>query len=392
MCVPKCRSPRLGHLALFLLTVAFFANATHAQQYKDVEIEVVGPWSIAPDPRPGGGPPRIVLIAPITAKTAHEVDVYPGSNPYIYSKDIKAGSYHLDLKFDPANCDGNQHSTLLSFATVQTTPSAILNAINNPKNRYAISLPSPCYFETYLDARAIVSPSTINDSKGDQRYTTWLKLHYRVDTSVMNATFSGKADTSGTVSPYPVMFSTSPHPPKGEALTVVLYDDTDPEDYECDIHSAAFFDASVVDLWKQTLFRLFPQLDNGHNQTGTYDFTCNQVPGKTAIMVHERTRAQFREQISSIREALRNSDARAIQQGTDQLKKELREAVGKQLPRAIDNDLATVRRIVGFLQEDKANKFQAINADVYLRLTEYILTAGRTDCHSMQVNVNSAVN
>jgi hypothetical protein len=386
------RYPRSGHLALFFLALAFFAKATPAQQYKDVEIEVVGPWSIASDPRPGGGPPRVVLIAPITAKTAHEVDVYPGANPYIYSKDIKAGSYALDLKFDPANCDGNQHSTLLSFATVQTTPSVILSAINNPQNRYAISLPRPCYFETYLDARAIVSGSTINDSKGDQRYTTWLKFHYRVETSVKSATFSGKVDTTGAISPYPVTFSPSPHPPKGEALTMVLYDDTDPEDYECDIHSAAFFDASVVNLWKQTAFRLFPQLDNGHNQSGTYDLTCNQIPGRTAMMVHEPTRAHFRERISSIREALRSSDPKAIQQGADRLEEEIKETAGKQLPKAIDDDLITVRRIVGFLQEDKANKFQAINADVYLRLTEYIFTAGRTDCHSMQVNVNNAVN
>ena len=173
---------------------------------------------------------------------------------------------------------------------------------------------------------------------------------------------------------------------------MVLYDDTDPEDYECDIHSAAFFDASVVNLWKQTSFRLFPQLDNGHNQTGTYDLTCNQIPGRTAMMVHEPTRAHFRERISSIREALRSSDSKAIQQGTDRLEEEIKETAGKQLPKAIDDDLITVRRIVGFLQEDKANKFQAINADVYLRLTEYIFTAGRTDCHSMQVNVNNAVN
>jgi hypothetical protein len=92
------------------------------------------------------------------------------------------------------------------------------------------------------------------------------------------------------------------------------------------------------------------------------------------------------------RKALRSSDPKAVQQGTDRLEEEIEETVGKQLPKAIDDDLDTVRRIVGFLQEDKANKFQAINADVYLRLTEYIFTAGRTDCHSMQVNVNNAVN
>src|SRR5262249_39480153 len=238
----------------------------------------------APDPRPGGGSPRVVLIAPITAESEHQADVYSGGNPYIYSKDIGAGSYALDLKFDHANCDANQHSKLLPFATAQVTPNAVLDAIKSPNNRYAISLPMPCYFETYLDARAIVSSSTITDPRNDQRYTTWLKFHYRVEMSVKNATFSGIVDTTGPIRPYAILFSNSPKPPKSEALTIVLYDDTDDEEYDCDGHSAAFFDASVVHLWKQTYYRLFPQLDYGHNQTGTYDLTCNQNSARSTTM------------------------------------------------------------------------------------------------------------
>jgi len=385
--------PHLKRLASALLIFASFGKACRAQQFKDVEIEVVGPWSIAPDPRPSAGPSRLVLIAPITAKTQHQVDVYPGGDAYSYKKDVTAGSYSLNFTFDPNNCDGNQQSNLLSFVPVQVSPNDVLSVINSPNNRYAISLPKPCYFETYLDARSIVSATPIKDASGDRRYSTWLKFHYRVATSVTSASFGGNSDASGMISPYPIPFNASAHPPKSQALTVVLYDEKDPEDYDCDSHSAMFFDASVVGLWKQTgVFRLFPELDGGHNQSGAYNLTCSQIPGKSGMIASTPDRAWFLEQIGSIRNALRSSDIGGIERGVSKLKEGLAQVLGNRFPLAIDDDLAAVSRIKNFLQQDKANKFQAINADEYLRVTEYIVTAGRTDCHSMQINVNNAVN
>jgi hypothetical protein len=103
-------------------------------------------------------------------------------------------------------------------------------------------------------------------------------------------------------------------------------------------------------------------------------------------------RLQFREQIASIRATLRSSDITGINAGVDRLKEGIVQVWGNRTPLAISDDLAAVERIVVFLRMDKANKFQAINADEYLSVTEHILTAGRTDCHSMQINVNNAVN
>jgi hypothetical protein len=380
-------------LAFFILVG--FDGTCNAQQLIEVEIEVVGPWSIAPDPRPSTGPPRLLLIAPTTLTTGHKVDVYSGGDAYKNNKkDVTAGSYGLDFSFDPRNCKGNPHPNLLPLMDVKVTSAGIIDAIMNPNQRYAISLPKPCSFDTYLDARSIVSSSAITDPSGEQRYTTWLKFHYTVSTSISSVVFSGNSDANGmNPLPQPIPFTNNASiPPKSEAITIVLYDETDPEDYDCDSYSAMFFDASVVGLWKQPgKFRLFPELDGGHNQSGTYNFTCNQVPQKTAMTTHAPSRPLFREQIASIRAALRSSDIKEINAGVDRLKKDIAQVWGTRTPLAIGNDLAAIERIEDFLQKDKANKFQAINADEYLSLTEHILTAGRTDCHSMQINVNNAV-
>jgi len=53
------------------------------------------------------------------------------------------------------------------------------------------------------------------------------------------------------------------------SITIALYDEDDPEDFDCDNYSAMFFDASVVELWKQKgVFRIFPELDGAHTPTG----------------------------------------------------------------------------------------------------------------------------
>jgi len=381
-------------LAFVLWIFAAFGASCFAQGLKEVEIEVAGPWSIAPDPRSSTGPARIVLIAPIMSKTNHQVDVHPGGDAYIYGNDITAGSYSLDFAFDRNNCKGDQHSKLQQFERVDNVaPTDILTAIQTPNNRYAISLPQPCYFETYSDSRAIVSSSTISDLNGEQRYTTWTKFHYWVAKSITGADSSGASDaTAANPLPSRVRFSTGPNPPRSEALTIVLYDLIDQEDFDCDSHSATFFDASVVDLWNQKgLFRLFPELDGGHNQSLAYNFACNQIPGKGSMEEKVPSRSWIRKQIRSIRDALRSSNSGEIEEGMNKLKARLKTMWGQHLPVAITDDFAAVEKIEKFLKKEKATKFQSINADQYLLLTEHILTAGRTDCHSMQVNVNNAV-
>ena len=267
--IPSQSKYSLGKIALVLALLAIFALPSHAQT-KEVEIEVAGPWTYAPHP---DDPAQILLISPFAA--AHKVDVFSGGDAYLYGKDATPGSY--SLVFATA-CSGNAQSILKSkYIDFTVDAGQIKQVVGTQGRRYAISLPKPCYFETYLPARAILSQQPINPPQGEANYVVWMKLHYTVANGVTAAKFTGKPD-NGQPSQVPqsISFAKSAKPPKAEAISIVLYDMSLLEDYDCDSYSAHFFDV-VAALWgQQGWYRLFPELNSNHDQTEPYNATCSQ--------------------------------------------------------------------------------------------------------------------
>lgn len=257
---------------LYLVLVATVRPCL-AQTTTDVEVEIAGPWSYVVDP---SDVQRIVVIAP---HSGHSADVFSGQDVSQYET---PGDHPLELglhrlEFTPAPCGAHQSSSAkLLPLTVQD--SDVKSAIAAKGSRYAISLPKPCYYESYVEARSIISRTTIVPPTSEARYTTWMILHYKVSGSAPSpATLVERPDV-GSQSSSSVDFLSNANSTE-KAISIVIYLDERPKRI-CDQQSADVFDQTQDLLKLQHLNRLFPELDfnmQHPQQTARYNSTCSQT-------------------------------------------------------------------------------------------------------------------
>ena len=263
-------------------------------QYKDVEIEIAGPWDYVPD---ASNANNIIVFAPITPNKEHTMIVFPGGDAGVVDDGIPAGAVLPDpgqhslmlTGFDPARCPASPPTpptTKLSAvpALANISSNTISAALRQSGMRFAMTLPRPCYYVSYEEARARINPipgGTVDATTAEGSYTTWMSLHYTVPASLNSATLTITSDTTHTPTAYQIRFANSTRPPLASAVSVVMYFSAQViEDYTCDGHSAEFFDYDLNNTWGVSgVSRLFPEMDHHRNQTGVYHYevpTCWQ--------------------------------------------------------------------------------------------------------------------
>lgn len=278
-------------LPAVLLIATVLAPALEAQTYKDVEVEIAGPWGYVPD-KPGV--PRVFVIAP--SSTDHKLAIFPGGDATDYANSSTGphpGSYNLILPdFDPTKCPpANKMSLPLHPVKVNDTSLGL----GAKDARYLISLPIPCSYESYVEARAKIDTNAIHDTTPEKSYTIWMIFHYWVPTTSQTAFLDGDSDDKITkYSNYSLPLVNSSNPSTAQAASIVLYNTHGQEQHSCDQHSAEFFDLATKQLWNKPFNRLFPELHYGGPlrpgvQTHRYnDKTCAQLSSDHGLAMESK--------------------------------------------------------------------------------------------------------
>jgi hypothetical protein len=360
--------------ALLLFAILPAGQIAHAQA--DVEIEVVGPWDYAPD---SGA--RVILIAP---NSNHDIALFTGedSNLYGSSSDIKPkpGLHRLDL--DLADC-GNPPASTHQLYPLKLPAQAVADALNNKNKRYGFSLPKPCYYETYEDARAKITDA-LPLPANDKRYTIWMVLHYRVNTP--SATLVLNPDNGGNSSNLLPFGSNTGSNTK--AISIIMEMNA-AKDYICDRYSAQSVDDAKV-LWGvQTLYRQFPIIDSHTDQqTARYSATCSPSLSWVADHPSAKLAATVVEQIRLLRQDVTDSKLKNAISLLDQILENVSEYWNKHVPADQQQDMDSARKVIEGLMKERTAK---IDVGRILSLELHAMAPGRTDCHKMQFNINGAV-
>jgi hypothetical protein len=386
--------------ALTLLLVAFFVPFSAAQ--KEVEIEIAGPWEYVPDYTTPG---NIIVFSPASYHSMIAFDggdVNDTTNGALHPVIAKPGIHQLTLAFDPKDCANvppPPAPPLDKLYPVKSDPATIKNVVenNNKGKRFALSLPRPCYYESYLDARAKIDTKAILLGSQEKSYTTWMVFHYTVKDDVTTAHLMLKDDsTPGMSTPWDLTFSKSSYPPTTYAVSIDMYfSGPAMEDYTCDKHSANFFDIALGQtFWNvNNVYRLFPELDHTGKQTNRYNYDpniCQQVKAVSSSHPNEIIASL----VGAIRAKLRMLPT--PQDPTDQLtalRREVDESFEGTARSAAEQDINEASRTIKNVL-DRQKPCASTVADQLLSVTLYIYdnkSPGRADCHSMQLNVADAI-
>jgi hypothetical protein len=385
-------------VALFLFAICAATSA--AQGFKNVEIEIAGPWDYVVDP---GHTDRIVVIAP--ASNNHVMRILSGGNPNASGSAIEPGYYTLDFDqtFDSTKCpppaplNGSKPYPLV--VDTSTSATTIGNALGAKGQRYAISIPKPCNFESYSDVRAIISTNPITNPTSEGAYTIWMALLYTVPNSTQSVLLNGVPDTS-TAPPYvnlPITFATGVVPSTASAISAVMYfDGFVKEDYICDSYSAAYFDLDEQ-FWKlkNPHYRLYPELDTNENQTHHYLYDQTQCPQKflaNPMGKMSQSSHTLLDSTARVRSYVRESKPKEAQEALEQVRADAAQLWQGQVPQNVADDLKNASETIDRLIKNPES-YQKIDASRFLRLTDlaFLLVPGRADCRKAQISINGAV-
>ena len=380
-----------------LVAIACVLRPLSAQAPVTAEIDVAGPWSFATDPN---DETRVVIIAPNLA--LHTVGILSGGDVGIFTGAFKpsAGSYTLQIpNFDHMKCQTATPPPLSSGPyRVSVLPTTVKTALGLA-SVFAISLPMPCSYESYVEARAKIDTNAITAGTPEGSYSTWLVLHYVLPnppspTSVVNS--------AGAIVIPKIAFNSSPstHPSTSSyAISLVLFDDGSmSEDSVCDQHSADTFDGVVKGLWGQSsLYRLFPELympspslTDPQEQTHRYHLdTCHtSISAGHAAMAPSPGRLVI-DSIQLLRGQLRDLKYDGALKTLEQVQAQLNLFWHERVPKPIEDDVANARTAITQAQDRKTCTI--LDENSVLGTTIYLMTVGRIDCHAPQVSINGAI-
>jgi hypothetical protein len=284
----------------FLLVGALLVAGHSTAQTSEVQIMVNGSWDYVEDPNPGKDPnsagrnlDRIVIVAPQTH--SHGAFVFSGNDaskflnmsvmpPQPIYRQLATGIYYLDIAnlapksghkltstdLNPSNYINAQFVRIGKISAVLYEPDA-------EKPRVAISLPEPDYYSTYSGKRSF-SESKVDTKpivhQKPHKYTTWMVLHYWVNSSATSATLTAILDDQSAFSTPPLMFHNdfgSSIPP---GISVVMGAAYGANNRCCDTFSKDSFDHSST-LWGLTRYAQFPEEDMTGNQHRAYHSKCD---------------------------------------------------------------------------------------------------------------------
>lgn len=388
-------------VSLLIAVVGVLPARSVAQGYQEVELEMAGPWDYVADPNHSD---RIIVIA--SSDSNHVMLVQSGGDADMSGTQIGAGLYTLDFDqpFDPTKCSthtplGRSKPLAQRVDATTSTATAISGAIGAKGKRLAVSVPRPCYFESFKDARSIIDMKPITSTNQENSYTTWMVLHYTLPTTVQSTFLNGAPELGGTpFSNYPVAFKSGSSARPALAVGIVLYFGMDVgEDFMCDKYSAAFFDASEQ-FWALTTphYRSFPQIDPATKaQTHTYNFDvskCSQKFSGSKRMSMPQGSFDFLGGIGLVRTSLRDANPKRALAALDQVTSQAARVWGQHIPQSVTDDLKDAKKTINSLTNNPVGLKEAADPVLVTTETVYRKAPGRADCHSAQFSINGAVN
>jgi hypothetical protein len=374
---------------LLLILLAPMATAQH-----EVEIEIAGPWDYVPDSNPN----NIIIFSPVTyhSMIAFEGgDINDTANSAHHPLVAEAGIHQLTLTFNRSDCAASPPTPPLNkLYAIAADPPKIATVLANTGQRFAVSLPRPCWYESYSEARARIDTNLISGSTQENSYTTWMVFHYTVQNSVTTATLNVKNDsTPGVTTPWPLTFSQT-FPPTRSAITLDMYfSSMMMENYTCDQHSADFFDIDVgPTFWnKSNVYRLFPELDHTRLQTNHYNYDQTVCP--QAVTVATPLGSQIPNHIFAIRNLLTKEHTDEAKGLLTKLRSEAVEFWDGSALATVNQDIDAASHTIDIAAKGGGPCTEAVAAQL-LRITLYLYDSrspGRADCHKMQFNVANAI-
>jgi len=313
--------------------------------------------------------------------------------------------YNLDIA-NLMTCSTTPPSTLYPLTNI--TPGAIQNAITWTNQRYAFSVPKPCYYKEVINNVAKVSsnqiPGPASGVKGDP-YTTTMELHYKVS-AVTAAILTGKSD-KGTQYNDAVDF-------KNGYIKFILSAGLlrENDEYACDSTSAASFLATVK-LFGEKRYVWLPMLNgNGEQIRDFFLDNCQKDNVRDAILQNMRTAAAALKDIEIIEQHF--ADPKEHDQGVvlhalaglSEAVESLKDA--DQLPktpdtparpdiRVVQEELGRAKHLILALESNAPEAMSQRQTDgkenrvrPLLNTYRYVAfsAAGSADCHGAQVGVN----
>jgi hypothetical protein len=351
-----------------------------AQQI-DVEVEIAGPWDYVSD-----GSDGIIIVA---TNTGHQVVAYTGENANAFMATTNSNmaspppGIHT-LKIDSVPCGDTVKSNGKLYSLSVSTQN-VKKALGTPNARFGISLPKPCWYESYQEARSKVSP-TLPLPDNDSFYTTWMVFHYRVKSLTANLVINPDI---GTSSNHPVLFGSSTQFGSEHAISLVMGMSDYGGDTICDGFSAQAFD-DAKKLWGITdLYRQFPMLDSTtFQQTARYSPTCS--PSLASEGTHPKLELvhAIRAEIKSFRESIAKSQVANAETALAQLHKNMNVYWSGNIPTDEQKDIKSAQETIDQLRKEHVTK---VIADQTLLVIGFRVSPGRTDCHTTQMNINTAL-
>jgi hypothetical protein len=373
------------------LSLAFillgFPRSSYAQNTKEVELEVAGPWAYITDPSHSD---RIIVISP---NVNHLMAVIAGGNANNFNGQLAPGIYTLGLNTAPCAAHHPVMRPKLYDVMTDAVPGAVGKALGAKNARFAVSLPKPCYYESYLESHAKVATSAIDEKTPEGTYTIWMSLHYTVPASTTFATLDATLDSGGTYNQTAILFLNSAWPPSASAISVIAYYGYAGEDYTCDLHSAEHFDAAML-LWGQNGFRrLFPELDATGKQSHRYNYSSAKCPQQKQLGAMDETMITADSLLETINDIRKNLPRRDLQESIEQVTKLQATIVSLWTPQPptdiqldLQNSIDLLRRM-----KQRGERFPEDLTSQFLKVTQIGRAPGRADCHAMQLNIDSTV-
>lgn len=386
---PARHSSRIA--LLLLIAVLLFPKLATAQV--DVKIIVDGPWAYVADP--DAPTTKIFVIAP-KAPNHDDAEIYP--KPSGHSRTIPPGKYDLAIS-NVQNCSASSSTHLFALTNIGTP--AIRNALGATNQRYAFSLPKPCYYKEVDTKFSKISPAQIQPPVVGDPYTTTMELHYIVS-QVTAATLTGTPDQGGK--PYNDAVDLKNNYIQFTMSAGLL---TQNDEQDCDSTSAASFLATVA-LFGEKRYVWFPMLNSLGNQIKDFFLdNCQKDNVRQQILQNMKTAAGALEDIEVIERHIADPSKsgkdplqalRHLSGAVDSLKTAdtLPKAPGTPLRPSlgvVTEELKTVETLLLDKSSNAAHVQRGSHEPMRLPLLNtyrYVMfsAAGSADCHGAQVGVN----
>lgn len=391
----------LSKLALSVL-VAVIGFITPANAQQEVQIMVSGPWAYVPGPTPTPPlpnptpTPAIVIAAPqidhhgdiqiFSGEDADEFNSIPLGTDVITIGHNQPGKYTLIIS-GLADCDPvpNPAPTPTPQAFPLTVASVdVDNVLQAPSKGFAILIPKPCYYTSFLESRSRLAVEPNSITQDDPPHTTWMVLHYKANCGVTPiasiqelANSSAKFHSNDLLDP--------------AAISIVLGADTQKEsNRRCDSLSGQSVRLEAG-LFGATLHYQFPRVLKSGEQSHDYKLDCTD---NFAFLTQAQLKSVLSD-IKTIESFLKNPgrDPAAAQAAFRRLNYIIPllhppENIRKELDKVQSRLFPPAARGSSTKNAQAAAEIAPLDQ---LRSYAIPMTAGAADCRGAQLNVNDTI-